>query len=63
MTPLGIVAIVAAVLSMLAYSRRPTKSFRVNVQFADFAPHVGRPLVRDLFALCPRGDGQSSGAT
>ena len=34
MAPLGVVAIVAAILSMLAYSRRPTKSFRVDVQFA-----------------------------
>lgn len=33
MAPLGVVAIVAVILSMLAYSRRPTKSFRVNVQF------------------------------
>jgi cytochrome c oxidase assembly factor CtaG len=33
MAPLGVVAIVAAILSMLAYSRRPTKSSRVNVQF------------------------------
>ena len=34
MAPLGIVAILGAVLSMMAYSRRPAKSFRVNVQFA-----------------------------
>jgi cytochrome c oxidase assembly factor CtaG len=34
MSPLAIVAILCAILSMLAYSRRPTKSFRVDVQFA-----------------------------
>jgi cytochrome c oxidase assembly factor CtaG len=33
MAPLGVLAVIAAVLSMLAYSRRPAKSFRVNVQF------------------------------
>jgi cytochrome c oxidase assembly factor CtaG len=33
MAPLGVVAIIGAVLSMLAYSRRPTRSLRVNLQF------------------------------
>jgi cytochrome c oxidase assembly factor CtaG len=33
MAPLGVVAIVGAVLSMLANSRRPTRSLRVNLQF------------------------------
>ncbi|MFY9783507.1 MAG: cytochrome c oxidase assembly protein [Acidimicrobiales bacterium] len=34
MSPLGFLAILCAILSMLAYSRRPTKSFRVDAQFA-----------------------------
>jgi cytochrome c oxidase assembly factor CtaG len=34
MTPLGVAAILGAILSMLAYSRRPTKSLRVDIQFA-----------------------------
>jgi cytochrome c oxidase assembly factor CtaG len=34
MTPLGVTAILGAILSMLAYSRRPTKNLRVDLQFA-----------------------------
>jgi cytochrome c oxidase assembly factor CtaG len=34
MSPLGVVAVVGAVLSILAYSRRPSRSLRVNLQFA-----------------------------
>jgi cytochrome c oxidase assembly factor CtaG len=34
MAPLGVVAVVGAVLSILAYSRRPSRSIRVNCQFA-----------------------------
>lgn len=33
MAPLGVVAVIGAVLSILAYSRRPAKSIRVNCQF------------------------------
>jgi cytochrome c oxidase assembly factor CtaG len=33
MSPLGVVAVTGAVLSMLAYSRRPSRSIRVNLQF------------------------------
>jgi cytochrome c oxidase assembly factor CtaG len=33
MSPLGVVAVLGAVLSILAYSRRPSRSTRVNLQF------------------------------
>lgn len=33
MAPLGVVAVVGAVLSILAYSKRPSRSVRVNCQF------------------------------
>jgi putative membrane protein len=33
MSPLGVVAVLGAILSILAYSRRPSRSTRVNLQF------------------------------
>ena len=33
MAPLGVIAVIGGVLSILAYSRRPAKSIRVNCQF------------------------------